>query len=155
MMRKLSRRPKRSPGNPASMAPTTVPQIAIETVIPKLFEDRWKTCESWPVVPEMTAVSNPNSRPPKAATTVLFNKTEFNFMPSPGVRVLFQARRLLQSSSPESPPGGWPLTLPLDSQSQQFLGWATLCPNHAGMLPQTHNLRRRSQEPEPDNLEPR
>jgi hypothetical protein len=29
------------------------------------------------VVPEMTAVSNPNSKPPSAATTVLLIKLEF------------------------------------------------------------------------------
>src|SRR6202035_5610466 len=123
MIRKLSRRPKRSPGRPASMAPTTVPQIAMETVMPRLFEDRLKTCDSWPVVPEMTAVSNPNSKPPKAATTVLFNKTAFNFMPSPDVRVLFQAHRLQQLSNPELPPGGWRQALLHDSQSPQSPRW--------------------------------
>src|SRR5580700_1442191 len=142
MIRKLSRRPKRSPGRPASMAPTTVPQIAMETVMPRLFDDRWKTCDSWPVVPEMTAVSNPNSRPPKAATTVLFNKTAFNFMPSPDVRVLFQARRLQQLSSRELLPGGWRLTLLRDSQNQQLPKWATFCPNREEKLRQTHHLRR-------------
>src|SRR5579862_2002030 len=151
MIRKLSRRPKRSPGNPASMAPTTVPQIAIETVIPRLFDDRLKTCDSWPVVPEMTAVSNPNSRPPRAATTVLFNKTAFNFMPSPDARVLFQARQLQRLSSPESHRVGWRLTLLRDSRNQQLPGWATLCLNRAEKPPQTHRRRRPCPELERDS----
>src|SRR6266849_2424991 len=34
----------------------------------------------------MTAVSNPNNRPPRAATIVLFNKVPFSFMPAPAVQ---------------------------------------------------------------------
>src|SRR4029077_3822100 len=116
--------------------------MAMETVIPKLFEDRSKTCDSALVVPEITAVSNPNSRPPKAATTVLFNNTEFSFMRSPAGQLFFQGLWLQQSSNPELLHGGWRPALLHDSRSQQFREWATRCPSREGTRPRTHRLPR-------------
>src|SRR5208337_2669040 len=78
--RKLSRRPYRSPGMPASMAPNTVPKSALKTVNPSDQGESWNVTRKAPMVPAITAVSNPNSRPPKAATTVLFKRYEFSFI---------------------------------------------------------------------------
>ncbi len=84
--RRLSRRPKRSPGKPASIAPRTVPKSALNTVTPKRKGVRLYVWVRALVVPEMTAVSNPNRRPPSAATIVLFSKVAFSFMRTPAVR---------------------------------------------------------------------
>jgi hypothetical protein len=43
----------------------------METVTPSVCGVSAKTCVNCCVVPEMTAVSKPNSRPPSAPTTVL------------------------------------------------------------------------------------
>src|ERR1700761_5897671 len=69
--RRLSRRPLRSPGMPASDAPRIVPNSATATVKPNPQPDSVKVFFNPAVVPEITAVSKPNSRPPSAATTVL------------------------------------------------------------------------------------
>src|SRR5271169_4957234 len=53
------------------MAPATVPHSAMATVSPRDPGDRWYVLLRSAVVPAMTAVSNPNKRPPSAATTVL------------------------------------------------------------------------------------
>jgi len=57
-------------GLPAAIAPTMVPIRALATVkpSPKLLSryTSWRAS----VVPEMTAVSNPNKRPPRAAMIV-------------------------------------------------------------------------------------
>src|SRR2546422_6841621 len=90
MSRRLSRRPSLSPGNPASIDPMTVPQRALATVMPNIPGESWKVCLRAPVVPEMTAVSKPNRRPPSAATTVLFTRYAFSFMPAPDNQVCTQ-----------------------------------------------------------------
>jgi len=64
------RRPYQSAGQPAVNAPTIVPISALATVNPSHPADSPNTLLSQSVVPEMTAVSNPNSKPPNAATTV-------------------------------------------------------------------------------------
>src|SRR6266513_3877335 len=100
MMRKLSRRPNLSPGIPANRDPRTVPQRAEETVIPSANGDKRKvSVRAW-VVPEMTAVSNPKRRPPRAATIVLLRRYEFNFISLCflyvlNVSTLWQGRRLV------------------------------------------------------------
>src|SRR3989442_790640 len=78
--RRLSRRPYRSPGIPASIAPTMVPQSAIETVSPRDAAESWYSNVRACVVPAITAVSNPNSRPPRPATTVLLSRHALSFM---------------------------------------------------------------------------
>ncbi len=65
------RRPKRSAGRPAATDPTMVPIRAAATVKPSQNSSSANTCFRASVVPEMTAVSKPNNRPPKAATSVL------------------------------------------------------------------------------------
>src|SRR6266567_483242 len=70
-MRRLSRRPYRSPGIPAENEPATVPHNAMATVIPKDAGESLNVLLRPVVVPAMTAVSKPNSNPPSAATTVL------------------------------------------------------------------------------------
>src|SRR4029077_1678039 len=60
------------------MEPTMVPASALDTVTPSASGERWKRSVSAWVVPEITTVSKPNSRPPSAATTVLRRRTEFN-----------------------------------------------------------------------------
>src|SRR5215468_12079928 len=67
----------------ASNAPTTVPHSAIETVMPSRLGDRSKVLVSAAVAPAMTAVSKPNSRPPSAATTVLFTRVVLSAMHFP------------------------------------------------------------------------
>jgi hypothetical protein len=52
-----------------------VPHRALETVIPRVAGVSANTCVSECVVPAITAVSNPKSRPPKAATSVLVTRT--------------------------------------------------------------------------------
>src|SRR5579883_1492013 len=79
MTRRLSRRPNRSPTYPASPAPMIVPQSAQDTVTPSVAGLRWKTWVSAWVVPAMTAVSKPKSRPPRAATRVLITSTAVIF----------------------------------------------------------------------------
>src|SRR5579884_2337353 len=81
--RRLSRRPYRSPGIPASIAPKTVPQSALATVIPKEAGERRYVRVRACVVPAITAVSNPNNKPPKAATTVLLIKYVLSFIGLP------------------------------------------------------------------------
>ena len=48
-----------------------VPTSALATVMPRLQGERCQVFVSAAVVPEITTVSKPNSRPPRAATTVL------------------------------------------------------------------------------------
>src|SRR5580704_19388562 len=114
----------------------------METVIPRLFDDRSKTCDSALVVPEMTAVSKPNSKPPNAATTVLFSNTEFNFMPSPSVPSLVGGTWLQQSSNRVWLRGGWQPARQRDSRSPQCPGWATPGPNREEMRQQRRHRRR-------------
>src|ERR1035437_7483883 len=71
VMRKLPRRPYRSPGIPPNMAPRMVPQSAADTVNPSSAGLSENLVVSAAVVPAITAVSNPNSSPPSAATTEL------------------------------------------------------------------------------------
>src|SRR5271168_1468147 len=79
--RKLSRRPYFSPGRPPVIAPITVPASAEETVTPRDHSERWNSNFNARVAPEITAVSNPKSNPPSAATIALFSKNPFSFMP--------------------------------------------------------------------------
>ena len=51
--------------------PMIVPTRALATVNPRVKLVSWKTSVSASVVPEMTAVSKPKSRPPSEATIVL------------------------------------------------------------------------------------
>jgi hypothetical protein len=50
---------------------------AMETVKPNVASVRWKNPEIYLVVPEMTAVSKPNRKPPSADTTVVNNSLRF------------------------------------------------------------------------------
>src|SRR5215475_10354275 len=63
---------------PARRAPATVPQTAIATVNPRPRSESSKALRRALVVPEITAVSNPNNNPPKAATTVLFTSVKLS-----------------------------------------------------------------------------
>src|SRR5580658_9121237 len=138
----------------------------METVIPKLFEERLKTWDRKPVVPEMTAVSKPNNRPPNAATPVAFNKTEFNVMPSPSVRCwlrflfqsLFQVLMEEPSRQPSSNPGwlpvGSPPALPRDLRSRQFPVVTIRCPIHVERQRQKHRPRQPYPPLELDNRAP-
>src|SRR6266404_9390008 len=65
---------------PASRDPRTVPHSATETVKPSSPGDSAKVWIRLLVVPEITAVSKPNRRPPRAATTVLFKRYAFTRM---------------------------------------------------------------------------
>src|SRR5207302_8581752 len=65
------RRPRISAGFPAVNAPTIVPMSAEATAKPRRKLSSANARWSASVVPEMTAVSNPNSRPPRAATSAL------------------------------------------------------------------------------------
>ena len=65
------RRPHQSLGRPTSNAPNSVPIRALETVKPSVLSSSPNTLRSASVVPEMTAVSNPNRNDPNAATTAL------------------------------------------------------------------------------------
>src|SRR5881275_2681415 len=78
--RRLSRRPYLSPKRPAVAAPMIVPQSALETVKPSAPGERPYVVVSACVVPAMTAVSKPNSRPPSAATTVLLSSVRLSFL---------------------------------------------------------------------------
>src|SRR5215470_6394476 len=64
----------------ARSAPATVPQSAMDTVMPSRLGVRSKVVVSAAVAPAITAVSNPKSRPPRAATTVLFTSVVFSAM---------------------------------------------------------------------------
>src|ERR1700679_1052327 len=74
MMRSASRPPMRCPSTPEVIAPSTVPTSPIETVNPKVNDVRWYTTVNCCVAPAITAVSNPNSSPPKAPVIVLFSR---------------------------------------------------------------------------------
>src|SRR5277367_1067826 len=71
VMRNVARLPIFCPIVPTDMAPITVPQRAIDTVKPRFTGLRKKRSESACVVPAMTAVSKPNSKPPSAPVTAL------------------------------------------------------------------------------------
>jgi hypothetical protein len=60
--------------------PPTVPHKAKETVMPSVTAERPKAEDIPWVAPEITAVSKPRRRPPRAATTVLKSMRGFNFM---------------------------------------------------------------------------
>src|SRR5436309_2809247 len=72
-----------SPGNPARSEPITVPQRPLATVIRNNFGESWEFCVRAAVVPEITAVSNPKRRPPRAATMVLLTRDGFSFKHAP------------------------------------------------------------------------
>ena len=65
------RLPQASEGRPAAIEPTTVPINAEATVNPSQKSLSSKTFLSWSVVPWMTIVSKPKSRPPRAAMSTL------------------------------------------------------------------------------------
>src|SRR5580700_1925502 len=65
------RRPHQSAGRPALSAPTIVPISALETVNPSRLSLSENARRNASVVPEITAVSNPNSSEPSAATIAL------------------------------------------------------------------------------------
>ncbi len=67
------RRPHQSAGRPTSNAPTMVPNSALETVKPSRLSLSSYTSRKASVVPEITAVSKPNSSDPRAATRALIN----------------------------------------------------------------------------------
>src|ERR1700722_7391641 len=62
------------------MAPKMVPIRALETVMPTRVALRENTVVSCEVAPAITAVSNPKSNPPSAATAVLLTNEEEMFM---------------------------------------------------------------------------
>ncbi len=64
-------RPQKSAGLPAKIDPTIVPIKAMATVKPREFSFRPYVVLSASVVPEMTAVSKPKRKPPRAATMAL------------------------------------------------------------------------------------
>ena len=60
------------------------------------------------MVPEITAVSKPNSKPPRAATTVLFKSDAFSFMLASFVRNwLTNADGIKTGSIRACSAGGW------------------------------------------------
>ena len=69
---------------PENMAPIIVPSSAIDTVKPSSFAVRLKTWVSCCVVPAMTAVSNPKSKPPSAPTTMLRINKALSLVLPPG-----------------------------------------------------------------------
>src|ERR1700679_3500875 len=62
---------------PARRAPMIVPQRAIATVNPSEAGVRGNKLVSDLVAPAITAVSNPNKRPPSPATAVLLTRGQF------------------------------------------------------------------------------
>ena len=62
-------RPKASEGIPPNMAPNTVPISAILTVRPCSSTLKFQTCSMACSAPEITAVSKPNRKPPRATVT--------------------------------------------------------------------------------------
>ncbi len=67
-------RPKRSLSIPAASAPQKQPTIADPTTHPSILSDKLNSVVNIVSVPEMTAVSKPNSSPPKAATTQIITR---------------------------------------------------------------------------------
>src|SRR5580698_10306027 len=76
--RRQRRRPYRSLGVAAPNEPTTVPHSALETVMPSINGDSANVALSALVAPAMTAVSNPKSSPPNAATRELRSRYPFS-----------------------------------------------------------------------------
>src|ERR1017187_1409334 len=68
------RRPHQSAGRPTRARPTTVPSSALDTVNPRRLSLSMYTWRKASVVPEITAVSKPNSSDPRAATTALITR---------------------------------------------------------------------------------
>jgi hypothetical protein len=66
----IARLPYASPGFPIMMDPRTVPMRAMETVKPSVASVSPNNGRRNRVVPEITAVSNPNRNPPSADTIV-------------------------------------------------------------------------------------
>ena len=62
------------------IAPMIVPIRALESVKPSRKFLSSKVFFNQSVVPEITAVSNPKSRPPRAATTVLLKRKTLIFV---------------------------------------------------------------------------
>src|SRR5471030_38847 len=80
VIRRLARRPYLSPGTPPNMDPRMVPYRAAATVSPSDQSVSAKVLRKAPVAPEITAVSNPKSSPPSAATTELLARYALIFM---------------------------------------------------------------------------
>lgn len=93
-------RPSRSVGIPPSMAPTTVPISAIETVRPCSKAVRFQICWIFCSAPEITAVSRPNKNPPKAMMTdqevtlprIIKNSFDGRYTSWPGIPQRFLSR---------------------------------------------------------------
>ena len=77
-MNNIKRLPNISPGFPTAIDPATVPHRATETVTPRVESVRLKNWVMYLVVPEITAVSNPKRKLPRADTMVANNKFLFN-----------------------------------------------------------------------------
>ena len=73
----MKRRPHKSPGFPTAIDPSTVPHKATDTVMPRVESVRLKNCVIYFVVPEITAVSNPKRKLPRADTIVAKNNLLF------------------------------------------------------------------------------
>src|SRR4030042_279026 len=69
------RRPHQSEGRPTNRAPNNVPISALATVQPFMLSEREYKSRRVSVVPEITAVSNPNRNDPNAAMIALVNNT--------------------------------------------------------------------------------
>src|ERR1700722_9301549 len=81
------RRPKRSAITPDTSVPGMAAQNALELVIPSQTSLRWNVARSGALVPEITAVSNPNSNPPNAAAIVLLRSVALSDEVGGGSRV--------------------------------------------------------------------
>jgi hypothetical protein len=73
-------RPNFSVGLPELIDPIIVPIRATATVKPNRKSPRLNTCSNDEIVPEMTAVSKPNKKPPSAATIVLQSTYHIEFV---------------------------------------------------------------------------
>ena len=65
----VSLRPNLSLNTPESNTPTIEPTKAQPTYQPCCNVSNWNICATCEVVPDITAVSYPNKKPPNAATT--------------------------------------------------------------------------------------
>src|SRR5436853_795995 len=150
--RRLSRRPYRSPGNPASIAPKIVPHSALATVTPSRPGESWYVWVSAAVVPEITAVSNPNQRPPHVAITVLLTNVALRLISPPGLRLGAATAELPPGTTSGSHPDGWQRAPPPDSRNPRSPKQAIPPRNRAQRPPQTRRTPRLYLPLSPGNL---
>src|ERR1700734_484492 len=131
-MRNVSRLPSLCPTWPAASAPITVPTNPIATVNPFSFGFNPYKRTSASIAPEITTVSKPKSKPPRAPVTVALISWEFS-------RILFPLK--FQTIVQTGPACGKPAKKPVSASPCQKCYHRFLRQSNIGERNGTNGLR--------------